>query len=217
MPSIYEGLPQDFYDESLRSSNPVTRHYHGSRYAKIRRFLESRYSDGMEVLDLGCGSANWNSGKLPLIGIDGNRAMLEHGKSEGRIGRAIVADISRAPLPLEQESSDIIIISEVLEHMENPAALLREARRILRAGGFLIVTVPLDTPFSAWSVLFGLNCFLRGDLLGNEYYRKRCGHIRHFSEKSITAMLGSAGFSVVEKDISLLNIAIVAKKVDSDG
>jgi SAM-dependent methyltransferase len=212
MASIYERLPPDFYDSSLRSLNPLTRQYHSGRYAKIRGFLATRYREGMEILDIGSGSANWNERKYPLIGLDQNRKMLEHGKAEGRISKAVVWDLSEIPLPLDA-GFDFIIISEVLEHLAYPEKIIMESNRLLKKDGFIVVTVPLDTTLSPWRILFGLNCFLKGDILGDGYYKSRCGHVQHFSLESMTGLLERNGFSIVEKRVTLMNIGILAKKI----
>lgn len=45
-------------------------------------------------------------------------------------------------LPIADDSIDCILCSEVLEHVDNPLAVLREIGRVLRPGGSLILTVP---------------------------------------------------------------------------
>ena len=212
MSSIYEKLPPDFFDSSQNAMNPVTAYYHRSRYLKIRRFIGASFREGQEILDIGSGSASWNTGRLPVTGLDQNEAMLEYGKGKGYLRDSITWDLGKVPLPVPDGSFDYIVISEVLEHLDEPQAIIRESFRILRRGGLLIATVPLDTPFSAWNVLFSLNCFLLGDLLGNEYYRNRCGHVQHFSARSISALMENEGFGIVGKDVTVLNIGLVAKK-----
>jgi len=45
-------------------------------------------------------------------------------------------------LPFDDESFDVITMLAVLEHLERPAAVLREVERLLRPGGVLVLTVP---------------------------------------------------------------------------
>jgi 2-polyprenyl-3-methyl-5-hydroxy-6-metoxy-1,4-benzoquinol methylase len=212
MTGIYSRLPPDFYDASLRSANPVTRYYHGNRYAKIRRFVSQSYKPGMRMLDIGCGSASWNTDKLPLTGLDQNAGMAGYGREKGFIKDIIEWDLSKTPLPLVDGSYDVIVISEVLEHIKEPEGIIREAGRLLKKGGLLIITVPLDTPFSAWDLLFGLECVVLGDILGNGYYRSRCGHINHFSVDGICGLCEKSGFAITEKDVTLMNIGFAARK-----
>jgi len=53
----------------------------------------------------------------------------------------IVADL-RKPLPITDNSCDVIICSEVLEHIPNPELLIKEMARILKPGGLCIGSVP---------------------------------------------------------------------------
>ena len=210
MANSYCGLPPDFYEASLRSMNPLQRYYHSNRYAKVRRFISARYLKGMRILDIGCGSANWNTGKLQVEGVDQTEQQLRYGKSRGYLSGFVVWNLDELPLPFEEHSFDFIVLAEVLEHMGRPARLLAEARRLLKGGGKLVATVPLDTPLSAWSLLFGAECFVLGDVLGNRYYRERCGHVHHFSFGSLAELLRKNGFSVIEKDVTMMNIGVVA-------
>lgn len=45
-------------------------------------------------------------------------------------------------LPFGDESQDYVFASHVLEHIENPAAAIKEWHRVLKAGGYLVITVP---------------------------------------------------------------------------
>jgi 2-polyprenyl-3-methyl-5-hydroxy-6-metoxy-1,4-benzoquinol methylase len=216
MADIYSHLPPDFYDASLHSANPITRYYHGNRYAKIRRFIAmpggNETGKGARILDIGCGSASWNKDKLPITGLDQNKEMLAYGMLKGYLAHTIEWNLSAIPLPIKDGSFDCVVISEVLEHVDDPASILSEANRILAKGGRLIITVPLDTPMSAWWALFGIECLVLGDILGDGYYKSRCGHVNHFSPESIGMLVQGAGFKTVERGISMMNIALLAEK-----
>lgn len=66
--------------------------------------------------------------------------------------RCRIVDVNK-PLPFADESFDLIWCSEVIEHLQDPAASVNEFRRVLRPGGEMILTTP--NSFS-WIFLFGL-------------------------------------------------------------
>lgn len=52
------------------------------------------------------------------------------------------ADLSRDSIPLPDERVDLVLALEVIEHLVNPDHMLREARRVLRSGGSLVISTP---------------------------------------------------------------------------
>lgn len=72
-------------------------------------------------------------------------------------------------LPFRDESVDSIMLTEVLEHVREPGEALSEARRVLKPGGQLYVTVPMT-----WGLHY----------VPHDYYRFTCYGISHLLEKS---------------------------------
>ncbi len=92
------------------------------------------------MLDLGCGLGGYSKA-LAERGFDVRAfdVVPEYVERARGLGvRAEVYDGERLPLP--DESVDTAILLEVLEHLEDPAPLLREARRVARRG--VLVTTP---------------------------------------------------------------------------
>jgi methionine biosynthesis protein MetW len=98
---------------------------------------------GRRVLDLGCRygalTAFYVDGN-DVVGVDIDREALE--AAGERLGiETHWADLDE-PLAFEDESFDVVVIGEVLEHIREPQRLLDEARRVLRAGGTLVGSTP---------------------------------------------------------------------------
>ncbi len=165
----------------------------------------------MNILDAGSGSCNWNTGGLPVTGIDFNEKLLRDGLEQGRLLRYFRGDITRTKIA--DGAFDIVVATEVLEHIPDVQAALAEIHRILSPRGSMVVSVPDESPFSLWKTLFIPWAWYRGYLLNQRYYRKQCGHVQHFSPGSVKNLLVRHGFDVeVVFSVSSLNIFLIAYK-----
>jgi SAM-dependent methyltransferase len=126
----------------------------------------AKYAKG-SVLDAG-------SGILPykfLFSNNCNKYFAVDIKPED--GLDCVADLQS--LPFKQDKLDTVFCSQVLEHTQNPYAVLKEFYRILKTDGNLILSVP------------HLSCYHE---LPNDYYR--------FTSNGISFLLTKAGFRITE-------------------
>jgi len=136
------------------------------------------------VLDIGCGNgaalrAMRALGFTKLYGTEidpGRRSILER---QG-IQVAITSDITTAELP--EASFDVVRLSHVLEHVNNPSETIRRCWQLLKKGGRLLVAVPnFDSPARR---LFG---------------RYFCGlqlptHLYHFNKSNLARLLKTHHF-----------------------
>lgn len=91
------------------------------------------------LVDLGCGRVPLYGAYRPLVSeitcVDWS------GNAESRQHLDIAHDLNQ-PLPLETSRYDTAILSDVLEHIRRPEALLSDVSRILAPGGKLLLNVP---------------------------------------------------------------------------
>lgn len=109
-----------------------------ARSARFIRAAAERHLRG-RLLDVGCGS-KW---KADLVGdlVDAYVGLDHPGSMHDR---SVVDVFGRADaMPLADATFDAVLCTSVLEHLEDPAAALREARRVLRPGGVGIYTTPM--------------------------------------------------------------------------
>jgi SAM-dependent methyltransferase len=97
------------------------------------------------IVDLGCGTGlltqGWTQSSARVIGVDTSRVMLDRALSNRRISEAIQNPAERVSLP--NGIADAVLVGNLLHVHANPAAVLAEARRLLRPGGVLAVTWPV--------------------------------------------------------------------------
>jgi SAM-dependent methyltransferase len=103
---------------------------------------------GGTVLDLGCGVgfdlARLEAAGLTALGIDPSAVMLDHARARTAAG---LAQADGARLPFRTGSLDGCRIERVLQHVDDPTAVVVEVRRVLRPGGFFAVFEPDHTSF----------------------------------------------------------------------
>jgi 2-polyprenyl-3-methyl-5-hydroxy-6-metoxy-1,4-benzoquinol methylase len=206
-----ELLKYNFHDRQLHSLNPIRREWHKARHNKVAS-LVTKYYDRGDIVDLGCGNCNWNENtRLPVIGVDQNTSTLEYTKSKGRIRLGLSTSIDNTGLL--DNSIPLVVCTETLEHIENYQNVISEIKRILSDGGYLITSVPYDTPFSTWNILFKLLCLYEGNIRGDVLYKMECGHINHFSPKKFKNLFLNQGLKLIElHNMAYMTIFLVAQK-----
>jgi SAM-dependent methyltransferase len=104
--------------------------------------FQTAIGHGKRVLDLGCRSGALTRHFLDgneVVGVDVDAAALEKATALGI--ETVQANVEE-PLPFGQESFDAVVAGELLEHVQFPDLLVAEARRVLRARGVLVGSVP---------------------------------------------------------------------------
>jgi 2-polyprenyl-3-methyl-5-hydroxy-6-metoxy-1,4-benzoquinol methylase len=101
---------------------------------------------GKRVLEIGCGNGIFArylaTQGAELVAADFSEEAISNTRKrlEGFEATVMVADIQRIPFP--DESFDVVVSQETLEHVPDPALALEELVRVTRRGGKLIVTTP---------------------------------------------------------------------------
>ena len=139
------------------------------------------------IVEVGCGDGVLLAA-LAARGIGERRHGFEISEravefASGRPEIERVARFDGATLPAADGAYDLGILSHVLEHVPDPAPLLRETARVARA---VVVEVPLEANRSA-----SRPEAQRG--------RDEVGHLHRFSRADVHALAGSAGLRVVEE------------------
>ena len=150
------------------------------------------------ILDVGCGTGRHLAAALTIdqaeiVGLDPKvedlhqaRQRLELHRRLGVCGRNVrcyLAGGGLGRLPFHNNAFDLIICSEVLEHLEDIPGAIRELARVLTPDGQLIISVPRRWPEAI--------CWW----LSEEYRNTLGGHQRIFKAGHLCRMVCDQGFS----------------------
>lgn len=147
------------------------------------------------ILDIGCGSGRHTAAAYRIdgarvIGADPNMGDLKEarqrlqlhdrlGEHGGGTWHLTAADITR--LPFADACFDLVICSEVLEHIPDHRRAIHELVRVLKPGQPLVVSVPRFLPERlCWA-------------LSDDYSRANQGHVRIYRQKALIDLLEQAG------------------------
>jgi SAM-dependent methyltransferase len=107
------------------------------------RFLEPRLALMRgAVLDVGCGEMPFR--ELLPQDVDYTGIDVPQADDFGMTRQAEIVAFDGVHIPFPDASFDHILCTEVLEHVEEPEALIAEMYRVLRSGGTLVATVPFS-------------------------------------------------------------------------
>jgi SAM-dependent methyltransferase len=173
-------------------------------YRERRRMIEGVLDRAVlpaqcRILDAGCGSGR----NMQLLARFGAVTGLEPAQQSADTARArglgrVVQGSLEEPLALESGTFHLVVCLDVLEHLADDLAALRELRRVTAAGGRLLVTVP------AYRWLWGTHDEL-------------AGHQRRYTRASLLSVAATAGWRperVTGFNATLLGPIAVARVAD---
>ena len=151
------------------------------------------------MLDVGCGSGVHGADLARTFGhrVTGVDLSAESiAKASGRLAAAHVADVTKPETYPFEAGFDVLLFSDILEHLYDPAAVLREHLKLLKPGGQVVVSLP---NIAIWNV--------RLELLFGRFRYQDTGtldrtHIRFFNQKSFFELLESCGLAVERRRIT---------------
>jgi SAM-dependent methyltransferase len=200
---IWKQVPADYY-EVATLKNPIQKIWHGRRWKVLKSLLSPKVN---RVLDIGCASGHFTEKikkYLPgakVVGVDVYQPFLGFFRELNPKLLCVCADAHK--LPFEDECFDVVILSEVLDHVVDPSLVLAEIRRVLRSGGRLIVSL------DELSLSFRVMWFFWIRMNPGKVWKG--AHLHHFDSQSFEQLLISSGFSIEERRVGFSGMIVFYK------
>lgn len=167
-------------------------------------FEHLKLRPGSKVLDVGCGGGRHIRQTRLMPGVVG--VAVDLGQAEVADTAQMLRELDQHPvewggtvpgagpwlssrasvygLPFKDQAFDCVIISEVLEHLHEDEAALREIGRVLKPGGVLAASVPREGPEAlCWA-------------LSKQYRNTPGGHIRIYRRRQLRKKLVDHGYQI---------------------
>lgn len=174
--SFYEGF---FTEDDIEKYRLDVRN--AFRFWHVEDCVRDLFGDRpARVADIGAG-LGMAADRLPpgaeYVGVERSENTLALARRENARAGAAFRQGGFPDLPVDSAWADLAVCLEVIEHLPDDAGAAAELFRIVRPGGYLLISAP-----------------------GSWYwpdYRPLIGHYRHYSRASLEALLAGAGFETV--------------------
>jgi len=166
-----------------------------------RKISDGKEFQGRRILTLGSGVAHdlwYLAERNEVVALDYATAGLEVAKRHGI--KVVSGDLNTDPrLPFEDESFDVVVCKDILEHLLDPLAVLREAKRVLRRDGYIVVNVPNQFSFGMrLRILIGQGIVYQSLIESHrqDYDDWNYMHIRFFTHAGFRRFVKASGLKI---------------------
>lgn len=164
-----------------------TENFERPQYDYALSLLKNWNPSGRKIIEFGGGRGEFSrlmkKDNYDVTFVDINPENVDSAIANGF--QAQVCDLNKPLTDINDEVFDGAVMLEVIEHINLSELLLSETSRILKSGGFLILSTP--NPYFLWhriNVLFG------NEIVGEGY------HYRFYNRKSLEKAITNSGFAI---------------------
>ncbi len=151
------------------------------------------------ILDVGCGFGLLSKKlkktypKLDLYGIEHAKEASQSSQEILKLLQCNIEDIASIKRKLKTQKFDVIIFSDVLEHLYDPVEIIKSYKSFLKQDGTIVVTVPnIANIFSRIALLFGYFNYSETGVMDKT-------HIRFFNRKNLKQLAKESDLKIVSQ------------------
>lgn len=197
---IWEQVPPDYYDLGIKN-NILQKIWHTSKLKEVLNLLPK---DAKSILDVGCSSGILTAAiakKLPkssVVGLDSYKEVITFAKKKYPKIKFVCADAHK--LPFKNNSFDLVICTETLEHVVNPRKSLLEMKRVLKNDGSAIISM------DSGNIFFRTTWFFWTKTTGRVWEN---AHLHEFNAALLEDLIKKSGFKIKKKENTHLGMGII--------
>ncbi len=190
--SLYEQkFRKGDYGEKSCFLNPDPHHYHQRILQIVKAINKTKHN--LKVLDVGCATGYLSAsikkfGNNSVYGVEISELAAREAKKV--MDEVIVGNIEEIDLPYPKGYFDVIICSDILEHLFDPKNTLVKLRKYIKRNGLLLAVLPNIAHYTVRLAL------LKGKWEYQDHGILDIGHLRFFTKESAVKMFKDAGYSV---------------------
>ena len=169
---------------NLKASYPYQPEINQVAFELISKVIKNK-KDIKNILDVGCGYGLLSKQlkrtypKLNLYGIEHAKEASQSSQKILKLLRCDIEDISYIRRQLKTQKFDVIIFSDVLEHLYDPVGIIKSYQSFLNQDGTIVITVPnIANIFSRIALLFGYFNYSETGVMDKT-------HIRFFNKQNL--------------------------------
>jgi len=198
---IWKKVPVDYYQKGIKS-NVLQRMWHKHKIKTAKKLMNNLTFN--KCLDVGCASGYMISEiakdfpKKEFWGIDAYDKAIGYAKKRYKNIQFKIAFAEK--LPFQEDSFDLVICYETIEHVLNPKQTLKEMERILSNDGTVLLAM------DSGNLLFRIIWFIWEKTKGSVW---NGAHLNPFHHKELEFLIRKSGFKIERKNFTHFGLEIV--------
>lgn len=203
---IINKIPPYYYQQSIKN-NLLQRIWHFNKLQVVSSLIPNKPN---KILDVGCASGWFISEiskkfpKTQCYGIDVYAQAIVLAKKLYPQIKFKVADAHK--LPFKKDAFEVVVCTEVLEHVENPQKVILEIKRILKRAGTAVIEL------DSGSLLFSVAWFIWKKFKGRVW---QDSHLTSFTVSKLETLITAYGLKVIKKRKFNLGMAVAFLVINS--
>jgi ubiquinone/menaquinone biosynthesis C-methylase UbiE len=193
--NLHKNVPSNWYYKSIYvDKNILQKFVHNRRFKEVGKFIEPA---GGKLLDIGSADGIFTKVILDkskanlMIGVDVLEHSVDWAKKHWKKEKKLQFEVADAhELSFKSASFDAVFAIEVLEHVYEPVAVLKEIKRVLKKNGYAVFLVPAET------LLFRVIWFFWTKGKGKVW---KGTHVHAYSGDFLVQLAKAVGFKIEEE------------------